>query len=258
MRFDAPSRMVVIGARGQMGRRFVTAFLRAGHRVKEFDHPLDAKALPRAVSGADLVLLCVPVTAMREVVAVVAPHLLPETILADICSLKIAPLEAMLATTHTPVVGTHPLFGSETAGPDLRVALVPGRGRKALEDLGRLFRTLGFSTFTTTAEEHDQAMSYVQGLNFVTTVAYLCAAPPVRDMERFFTPSLARRVDAAAKMINQDAELFTTLFEANPRSLEAVRLFRSYLNVAAGGDLELLSQKARLWWQETRGKKEKK
>ena len=94
MRFDAPSRMVVIGARGQMGRRFVTAFLRAGHRVKEFDHPLDAKALPRAVSGADLVLLCVPVTAMREVVAVVAPHLLPETILADICSLKIAPLEA--------------------------------------------------------------------------------------------------------------------------------------------------------------------
>ena len=33
------------------------------------------------------------------------------------------------------------------------------------------------------------------------------------NMERFFTPSLARRVDAAAKMINQDAELFTTLFE---------------------------------------------
>ena len=134
--------------------------------MEEFDHPLDADALPQAISGADLVLLCVPVTAMREVVAVMAPHLSPETILADICSLKIAPLETMLAATHTPVAGTHPLFGPETAGPDLRVALVPGRDRKALENLSHLFRALGFSTFTTTAEEHDQAMSYVQGAQF--------------------------------------------------------------------------------------------
>ncbi len=50
-------------------------------------------------------------------------------------------------------------------------------------------------------------------------------------------------------MITEDASLFTTMFEANPHSLEAVRMFRSYLNVAAGGDLELLSQKALWWWR---------
>ena len=69
MRFDVLFRMVVIGARGQMGCRFVTTFRRAGYRVEEFDHPLGVDTLPQTVSGADLVLLCVPVTAMREVVS---------------------------------------------------------------------------------------------------------------------------------------------------------------------------------------------
>lgn len=255
MLFDAPANMVVIGARGQMGRRFASAFRQAGHQVTEFDHPLDVAPLALAVNKAALVLLCVPITAMDAVVQTVAPHLTPQTILADICSVKTTPLSAMLTATNTPVVGTHPLFGPETTG-DLRIALVFGRGEEALDSLERLFNSLGFSTFTTTADEHDRAMAHIQGLNFVTTVAYLCAAPLEQDMERFFTPSFSRRMDAAAKMLTEDAALFTTLFESNPRSLEAVRLFRSYLNIAAGGDLELLSQKALRWWQESRGKRE--
>jgi prephenate dehydrogenase len=248
MLFDPPANMVVIGAQGQMGRRFASALRQAGHHVTEFDYPLDMSALPLAVRTAALVLLCVPITAMDAVVSAVAPHLTSETILADICSVKTAPLSTMLTATHTPVVGTHPLFGPETTG-DLRVAVVPGRGQGASENMERLFRTLGFSTFITTADEHDRAMAYIQSLNFVTTVAYLCAAPLEQGMERFFTPSFSRRMDSAAKMLTEDADLFTALFESNPRSLEAVRLFRSYLNIAAGGDLELLSRKALRWWE---------
>ena len=46
---DASSPVVVIGAKGQMGARFVRAFRDAGHPVTEFDNPLDQSALPQAV-----------------------------------------------------------------------------------------------------------------------------------------------------------------------------------------------------------------
>ena len=246
---DASSPVVVIGARGQMGARFVRAFRDAGYTVTEFDHPLDQDALPQAVLQAGLVLLCVPITAMREVVGAIAPHLTEGTILADICSVKVQPLHEMLEATATPVVGTHPLFGPQTLDAELRIAVTPGRGQESTDNLSDCFRNLGFAPFTTTADEHDRAMAYIQGLNFVTTVAYLCASPLETGIERFFTPSFGRRVEAATKMITEDASLFSTMFEANPHSLEAVRMFRSYLNVAAGGDLELLSQKALWWWR---------
>lgn len=249
MTINRSDRIVVIGAKGQMGARFAKAFAEAGNPVTEFDHPLDLTTLPEAVRHARLVLLCVPITAMDKVVDVIAPHLTSETILADVCSVKVLPLHAMLKRTTTPVVGTHPLFGPTTLDAELRIAVTPGRDIAASDNLSEYFRELGFTPFTTTADEHDRAMAYIQGLNFVTTVAYLCASPLENGIERFFTPSFGRRVDAATKMITQDANLFSTMYEANPHSLEAVRMFRSFLNVAAGGDLELLSQKALWWWR---------
>lgn len=249
MTLDQGANIVVIGARGQMGTRFVTAFRDAGYPVAEFDHPLPETSLVQAVAGAALVLLCVPITAMQSVVSRVAGHLGPQTILADICSVKVGPLKTMLDSTTTPVVGTHPLFGPRTLDAELRIAVTPGRDLEASDNLSSCFRSLGFAPFTTTADEHDRAMAYIQGLNFVTTVAYLCASPLETGIERFFTPSFGRRMEAATKMITEDASLFATMFEANPHSLEAVRMFRSYLNVAAGGDLELLSQKALWWWR---------
>ena len=249
MKLSPASPVVVIGARGQMGARFVRAFQNAGYPVSEVNQPLDPESLSQAVHGASLVLLCVPIKAMREVVGAVAPFLSATTILADICSVKVQPLHEMLAATTTPVVGTHPLFGPSTLDAELRIAVTQGRGHEATDNISDCFRNLGFAPFTTTADEHDRAMAYIQGLNFVTTVAYLCASPLETGIERFFTPSFGRRVEAATKMITEDASLFSTMFEANPHSLEAVRMFRSYLNVAAGGDLELLSQKALWWWR---------
>jgi len=93
-------------------------------------------------------------------------------------------------------------------------------------------------------------MAYVQGLNFVSTVAYLAAQANHDEFSRFLTPSFTRRLDAAKKLILEDADLFRLIYEANPYSLEAVRSYRSYLNVAAGGDLELLVERAKGWWKD--------
>lgn len=249
--FSPVNRVAVIGAGGQMGGMFAARCLAAGQEVRGMDRPLSPEKLRQGIRGADLLLLSVPATAMDEVLELAAPFLEPPQILMDIVSVKMLPLASMLRHYAGPVVGTHPLFGPNPP-EDTRVALMPGRpGRDgaACRAVADWMRTLGFEPFETTAEEHDRAAAVIQGLNFVTTVSYLSVLAHDKEVKRFLTPSFERRLEAARKMVSQDAELFTTLFETNPFSQDAVRSYRNYLHVAAGGDIDILVERAK-WWLE--------
>ena len=250
-------RVAIVGARGQMGALFVRAFALAGCSAAELNRPYTDEAARLAVSGAELVLLSVPVTAMGEVAGVVAPFMAAGAILCDVCSVKVNPVRAMLEAYAGPVVGTHPLFGPVIPeGFEPRVAVTPGRESAewdgdAAGAVSRLFARAGFTPFSSTAEEHDKAMSVVQGLNFITTVAYLAAARQTPGIETFLTPSFGRRLEAARKMLTKDRELFQIISEDNPFMQETVRQFTAYLDIAAGGDLDLLSARASWWWRDT-------
>jgi len=131
------------------------------------------------------------------------------------------------------------------------VAVTPGtRSDEAsvvlVEDL---FRAAGCRVFRTTAEEHDRAMAWIQGMNFVDNAAYFAMMSEHPRLLPFLTPSFRRRLASARKQLTEDAELFTGLFEANPYSHEAVRHYRRLLRAAAGGDIDLLVQKAQWWWR---------
>lgn len=244
----AIERVAVIGAKGAMGGMFAERCARAGVEARGVDRPLRPDALDRTLRGADLVLLAVPAEAVAEVAALAAAHMQDGQVLADICSVKALPLAAMLRAWTGPVVGTHPLFGPEPAEDEDKVALVRGRGHRAAE-VRQWLERLGFRPFETGAEEHDRAVAMVQGLNFVTTVSYLATLSHRPEIQDFVTPSFRRRLDAARKMLLSDSELFAGLFESNPHAQDAVRAFRSMLNLAAGGDVDLLADRARWWWR---------
>jgi prephenate dehydrogenase len=197
------------------------------------------------------VLLCVPAPAMADAVAALRGLVHGSTVLADICSVKVRPLREMMNGYDGPVVGTHPLFGPEPAeGQPLRVAVTPGGGEGGAADrVEEWLSRIGFTPFRTTAKEHDQALALIQGLNFVTQLAYLATAADHPEIREFLTPSFQRRLDSARKMVIEDGEMFKAIFEANPFSQEAVRGFRSHLNLAAGGDVDLLLDKAGWWWR---------
>ncbi|OIN98416.1 MAG: prephenate dehydrogenase [Desulfovibrionaceae bacterium CG1_02_65_16] len=264
-------RIAIVGARGQMGALFVRAFHKAGYVVSTLDRPYRPNGTDETIAAAlcgpegpaDLALLCVPVTAMREVAQMLAPHMPAGAILCDVCSVKVNPLAQMLEAYDGPVVGTHPLFGPVIPeGFEPRVAVTPGRetgevsetgaaGGAAVKAVSGVFARAGFAPFDSTAEEHDRAMAVVQGLNFITTVAYLAAARQTPGIENFRTPSFERRLEAARKMLTKDRELFQLIAEDNPFLQETVRQFTAYLDLAAGGDLDLLSARASWWWRET-------
>lgn len=248
-----PERAAVIGCRGRMGRMLLARGREAGLAMSGVDRPLTPEALEAGLAGADLAVLCVPAAVFADVAAAVAAHLAPGAILADITSVKERPLRQMERAWPGAVVGTHPLFGPRPApGADLPVAVVAGRGAKArhLARVEGFFQALGCRTFRCSAATHDRAMAHIQNANFITNLAYFALLAGKKELLPFLTPSFARRKAAAAKMLTEDAELFSGLFEANAYSHEAVRQYRKMLNVAAAGDIDLLCRRARWWWEE--------
>ena len=72
-----------------------------------------------AVRDADLVILCVPVGAMADAAAALAPGLSPEAIISDVGSSKQSVARALAAALpgHT-IIPAHPVAGTERSGPD--------------------------------------------------------------------------------------------------------------------------------------------
>ena len=244
--------ITIAGANGQMGGLFSKAFANLGCTVTPLNLPYSDEDISAALADCDMVLLCVPVTAMESVLDRLVPFLNGTTILCDVCSVKTMPMKAMQKRYDGPVVGTHPLFGPIIPeGFDPKVAIAPGRESDAgaAEKVTALMKACGYSPFATTAEDHDKAMAFVQGLNFTSTVAYLAAARDLDGIDNFITPSFQRRLDSAHKMLTQDMELFEIISEANPYLQEVNRKFMSYLSLAAGGDLDLLADHAQWWWR---------
>lgn len=247
--------IAIIGHTGRMGQMLYSRLQDAGFEVRGADLPLTASALAKACQGAQVVLLCVPAAHLREVSFLVSPHMQPDAVLADITSVKVQPMEDMHKAWQGAIVGTHPLFGPKPEpGADLPVVLTPGptAGPEHCAKVEALFCAIGCRVFSSTAALHDEAMAAIQGLNFISSVAYFATLAHKEEYLPFLTPSFRRRYEAARKLLTEDAQLFEGLYEANPYSHDTVRQFRAFLSVAAGGDLSLLIERTQWWWQEGR------
>lgn len=244
-----PQTVTIIGCNGGMGSFLEQRFKSYRHRIFPCDQPLEKNLLSEAMTESGTILLAIPLEAYEEVLGRIGPYINDDSILMDICSVKIKPLEMMLRHHKGPVIGTHPLFGPE---PDnqtpLRVALTPGRGNDSLQFVHQLLESIELRPFQTTAQKHDRSLAFIQGLNYVTTLSYLASSSHDPEIEQFLTPSFYRRLQAAQKMLTQDTQMFQTLFEANPYSQEAIRKFRSFLNLTSAGELDLVLDKANWWW----------
>ena len=247
-----PFRIVIIGSQGRMGAMLAHRWQSAGYPVDGLDLPLTDDSFASTLPGAALVLLCIPAGALSEVLPRLVRHLDGTQILGDITSVKIRPMEQMEAAYTGPVVGTHPLFGPKPLDTDLRVCITPGRNAQEaqIQLVEQAFTAFGCSCFRDTPQVHDRAAASIQGLNFISTLAYFSTLSGDEGLLPYLTPSFRRRMDSAQKMLMEDGPLFEWLFQANPLSQESVRRYRSFLNVAAGGDIDVLVQRARWWWEQ--------
>jgi cyclohexadieny/prephenate dehydrogenase len=121
-----------------------------------------------AVSGAELVVLAVPVGATASAVEAAAPHLAEGAILTEVGSVKAAVIRRTLEKlpSRASFVPGHPIAGTEHSGPDAGFAdLFEGRWciltpcerstEAGVEKVASLWRALGSAVETMTPEHHD-------------------------------------------------------------------------------------------------------
>lgn len=75
--------------------------------------------IAKSVIGSDLVILCVPVGAMKQVAEQIGPMLAPRAVLTDVGSVKGAVIEAVspFLPESVDLVPAHPIAGTEHSGP---------------------------------------------------------------------------------------------------------------------------------------------
>lgn len=183
-------------------------------------HDVRAASLAEA-ADADVVVLAVPLAALTDIAAAIAPHLRPGALVVDVCSLKVRPAEILSAAlpAHVAIVGTHPLFGPQS-GRDgiagLRAVVCPVRGGRDRAVTGFL-RRLGLCVQRTDAHVHDRQMAYVQGLTHLLARVVVDMDLPQLDQTTATFGHLMRMVDT----VRHDSDaLFRTIVMDNPYATE--------------------------------------
>ena len=125
-----------------------------------------------AVKDADLVILCVPVGAMKQVILEIAPFLKTGATISDVGSVKRAVIDAVEPhlPTHVKFVPAHPLAGTEHSGPesgfaslfDNRWCLLTDHGsadKQTQNKVMSFWKSLGANVEFMDADHHDLVLA---------------------------------------------------------------------------------------------------
>lgn len=218
----------------------------------------------RACRDADLVIVAMPLTVIRETFIAITPHLQPGCLVTDTASLKtpvmrwaeeLLPKSVSFIGGHPilnpAIAGIEPLKSLETASPDLlRGALycltTPARtSHAAVDALAGLAQALEAYPFFIDITEHDGLQAGVEGLPDLLAVALLRATvgtPGWQEMRKFAGYRFATATEAA-----RDAyEHHTAVFLNRENVLRRLNAFLSELvrlrDLLTGDDAEALEE----------------
>ena len=154
--------------------------------------------IPDAVEGAKLIIIAVPVQAVRDVLEVVGPVAKEGAIITDTASTKSDVLlwAENILPRHLYFVGGHPMAGREMPGPDAAEAdlfqgafycIVPSprAPREAVQVISDLAQSVGATPYFLDAQEHDGLVAAVSHLPLVLSAALVNTAtqnPAWREM----------------------------------------------------------------------------
>jgi cyclohexadieny/prephenate dehydrogenase len=126
----------------------------------------------KAVAGADLVVVCTPVSAYAALAAAIGPKLKRGAILSDVGSVKQAALDAFTPHLRQGVhlVPGHPVAGTEHSGPEAGFAGLfagrwciltppPGASPAAVDRIAALWQRCGMQIVTMEATHHDRVLA---------------------------------------------------------------------------------------------------
>ncbi|HWB53594.1 MAG TPA: prephenate dehydrogenase [Tepidisphaeraceae bacterium] len=162
------------------GHRRLT--LQRALRLKAIDEAADD--LSKAVSGADLVILCTPVGLFRKILTEIRPALAEKCIVTDVGSTKGLVVKWGERIVGRRFVGSHPMAGSEKRGVefarsdlfDKALCLMTPTARtdpSALRQVEQFWKTLGMKISRLSPNEHDRLLAEVSHLPHIAAAALI-------------------------------------------------------------------------------------
>jgi prephenate dehydrogenase len=176
-----------------------------------------------SAAACPIVVLAVPVDTLSETAEAIGAHLSEGSLVIDVGSVKVLPaqvLEALLPA-HVKIVGSHPLFGPQSAKDGIvghRIAVCPVRGDREARRVAAFCRkALRLRVFQVSAEDHDREAAVVQGLTHLIAKVLLAMEPlPTRMTTVSFD-----RIMQAVEMVRHDSPaVFRAIERDNPYSAE--------------------------------------
>jgi prephenate dehydrogenase len=210
--------------------------------------------LAAVAEDADLVVLCIPIGAMPEVAAGLAPVISPGAVVTDVGSVKarvVAELEPIFrARGH--FVGSHPMAGSDQAGLSAAKADLFGgsvcivtpheeANGEAIARVAAFWRTLGCRVRELTPEAHDETVALVSHLPHLVAAALVnCVQAQDPGALEFVGPGFRDTTRVAGGPPDMWTEILNSNRPAVLKSAEAMiaklREFMTLLERQSAGD----------------------
>ncbi|MFU2088525.1 bifunctional chorismate mutase/prephenate dehydrogenase [Avibacterium avium] len=226
-------KIVIVGGKGKLGGLFVRYLQLSGYQVESLGRN-DWDNAAQILSGADVVIVSVPIINTVETIERLAPYLTENMLLTDLTSVKKAPLAKMLEVHKGAVVGLHPMFGPDIASMAKQVVVrCDGRYPERYQWLLDQISIWGAKIYQVNAAEHDQSMTYIQALRHFATFAngLHLSKQPVELAKLLALSSPIYRLELAmiGRLFAQDGALYADIIMDKPENLEVIEsLKQSY------------------------------
>jgi prephenate dehydrogenase len=228
--------MIGIIGFGRFGK-LTAQYLAADFDVRVYD-PADLAAAIRrtgahrsslkTVCGCEVVILCVPIRAMRNVLRQIASLLDENVLVVDVCSVKEYPVKWMqaLLPERASILATHPMFGPDSASGSLqgrKIFLNPVRiTEKAYRKIKTFLAARGLIIIEGSARQHDEQIAVSLALtHFIGRTLSEFGAPALEiDTEGY------QRLRQILEVVENDTwQLFVDMHRYNPYAKEKRRAF---------------------------------
>lgn len=193
------------------------------------------------VQAADLVILAIPVNAMRFLMQPILDNLQEEAILIDVGSTKSGVCEAAKNHRNRPnFVACHPLAGTENTGPEAALyELFKGKVniicepdlsyRWAVEKIDRLFaETLKMRNTYMNPIEHDRHIAYVSHLSHISSFTLGLTVLEIEKNEKHIFNMASTGFASTVRLAKSSSKMWTPIFQENAPNISAA--LEEYIN----------------------------
>ncbi len=218
-------------------RRFATHIIGVDQSDEHLEKALelgiiDEKAeLIDGITGAELIIIVVPVDKAPEILEQVLDNIMPNQTVMDVGSIKANICNHVAQhPNRSQFVATHPIAGTEYSGPDAahyylfdgKVNIITDKGACTPESLAvveKVFKTLKMNTIYMDAAEHDRHIAYVSHLSHITSFTLGLTVLELEKDEKSIFNMAGSGFASTVRLAKSSPDMWAPIFNENKENL---------------------------------------